>query len=84
MLYSLYAFNLYRRTMTDQEQAMYELDYGIGMHVNSLVMAMGMDTENKRRIAIGEPIKYGEVEFEKLLIDNGTTHNSIIGRWFHK
>jgi hypothetical protein len=53
--------------------------YVLAMSVNTLVSAMGMMAENEQRRAGLSSPAYVEKDFQKLLENNGCTHNGILG-----
>ena len=62
-------------------QALQQLDYGIGMSINAFITALGMLCENLDRLRNDEALAYPEQAFKDVLDEMGIHHNSIIGRW---
>ena len=59
-----------------------ELDYGATINLNAFIRALGMHAENQRRLQNGEAIAYGEDDFNRIIEENGITHNNAITRWY--
>ena len=52
--------------------------YVIGMAVGGLIEAMGMHAENQDRLSHGLSIAYTDEAFDKVRLDNGLHHNSLM------
>jgi hypothetical protein len=64
--------------MTNEMEAMKELDYGITMAVQTLVQALGMFCENQQH---PQDQPYTKKDFDALIEKNGVYHNAQITRW---
>ena len=67
--------------MTDLSREMKELDYGMAMSIQAMILALGMFSENQQRLRRGESIAYTEKQFNSLIDDLGVHHNKVIQRW---
>lgn len=52
--------------------------YVIGMAVGGLIEAMGMQAENQVRMNRGEVLAYDNEAFNKVMLDHGLHHNTLI------
>ncbi len=58
-----------------------DLDYGITMAVHTLVIALGMFSENMQRQQLGQSMAHDEEDFLNLIESCGVHHNAVMTRW---
>ena len=52
--------------------------YIVGMAAGGIIEALGMQAENMIRAKSGTTIRYSYDDFERLMLDRGLHHNSLI------